>query len=439
MAIVFVLVALFLVVVGGLLTAINAGLGVVGRNDLIELAATKKKPQALHRVASDLPAHITALRFVRVVVETMAAVLITLAVSLWLGSWWQVLLVSGAILTAVSFVVVGSSPRSVGERNASTMVGLFAGLVRAVRIVVGPLADGLIVLGNIVTPGAGGVKRVASEDQLRNWVDEAADQDILEEEDRELLHSVFEFGDTIVREVMVARTDMITVDAEDSLHQVMAVFLDKGVSRIPVIGKDSDEVLGICYLRDVARVEHEKPATAKKMAISQLAKPALFIPESKKADDTLRFLQSEQNHLAMVVDEYGGIAGLVTLEDLIEELLGDISDEYDRDVEEMYPLGPDSYRVSAKYSVDDLADLYDVDIDEDDVDTVGGLLTKHVGRILEAGSRAETPDLVLVAEKPAGRNQRVAWIVVSPTSSWLERKAIREEIDQARTGEVTLP
>ena len=439
MAIVFVLVALFLVVVGGLLTAINAGLGVVGRNDLIELAATKKKPQALHRVASDLPAHITALRFVRVVVETMAAVLITLAVSLWLGSWWQVLLVSGAILTAVSFVVVGSSPRSVGERNASTMVGLFAGLVRAVRIVVGPLADGLIVLGNIVTPGAGGVKRVASEDQLRNWVDEAADQDILEEEDRELLHSVFEFGDTIVREVMVARTDMITVDAEDSLHQVMAVFLDKGVSRIPVIGKDSDEVLGICYLRDVARVEHDKPATAKKMAISQLAKPALFIPDSKKADDTLRFLQSEQNHLAMVVDEYGGIAGLVTLEDLIEELLGDISDEYDRDVEEMYPLGPDSYRVSAKYSVDDLADLYDVDIDEDDVDTVGGLLTKHVGRILEAGSRAETPDLVLVAEKPAGRNQRVAWIVVSPTSSWLERKAIREEIDQARTGEVTLP
>lgn len=439
MAIVFVLVALFLVVVGGLLTAINAGLGVVGRNDLIELAATKKKPQALHRVASDLPAHITALRFVRVVVETMAAVLITLAVSLWLGSWWHVLLVSGAILTAVSFVVVGSSPRSVGERNASTMVGLFAGLVRAVRIVVGPLADGLIVLGNIVTPGAGGVKRVASEDQLRNWVDEAADQDILEEEDRELLHSVFEFGDTIVREVMVARTDMITVDAEDSLHQVMAVFLDKGVSRIPVIGKDSDEVLGICYLRDVARVEHEKPATAKKMAISQLAKPALFIPESKKADDTLRFLQSEQNHLAMVVDEYGGIAGLVTLEDLIEELLGEISDEYDRDVEEIYPLGPDTYRVSAKYSVDDLADLYDVDIDEDDVDTVGGLLTKHVGRILEAGSRAETPDLVLVAEKPAGRNQRVAWIVVSPTSSWLERKAIREEIDQARTGEVTLP
>ena len=143
--------------------------------------------------------------------------------------------------------------------------------------------------------------------------------------------------------------------------------------------------------------------------------------------------------MAMVVDEYGGIAGLVTLEDLIEELIGEISDEYDKDVEHIRELSPHVYRVSAKYSVDDLADLYDIDIDEDDVDTVGGLLTKHVGRILVAGSRAETQDLALVAEKPAGRNQRVAWIVVSPTQFWLERKAIRDEMDQARTGEVTLP
>jgi CBS domain containing-hemolysin-like protein len=219
----------------------------------------------------------------------------------------------------------------------------------------------------------------------------------------------------------------------------MAVFLDRGVSRIPVIGKDSDDVVGICYLRDVARVEHEKPASAKKTNIHTLAKPALFVPESKKADDTLRFLQAEQNHLAMVVDEYGGIAGLVTLEDLIEELIGEISDEYDLDVDEIQVLGPDRYRIAAKYSVDDLADLYDIDIEDDDVDTVGGLLTKYVGRLPEGGSRAETHDLILVAEKTEGRKQRVSWIMVSPTASWLERKALREEIEQARTGEVTLP
>jgi len=217
------------------------------------------------------------------------------------------------------------------------------------------------------------------------------------------------------------------------------VFLDRGVSRMPVIGKDSDEVIGICYLRDVARVKHEKPAAALKKPIATLAKPALFIPESKNADDTLRFLQREQNHLAMVVDEYGGIAGLVTLEDLIEELLGEISDEYDTDVDDMYPLGPDRYRVSAKYAVDDLEDLYDIDIDEEDVDTVGGLLTKLIGRLPEGGSTASTQDLILVAEQPEGRHQRVSWIRVSPTEGWLERKAVRAEIDQASTGEVPLP
>jgi len=439
MALAFVLIALVLIVLGGLLTAIDSAFSSVGRNDLIEEASTKRKPQALHRIAADLPAHLTALRFVRVVVDTVAAVLITLAASMWLAQWWQVLLVAGAIVTGVSFVVVGSSPRAVGARNAPFMVRTFGGLVRAVRLSVGPLAEGLVVLGNIVTPGVGGTATVTSENQFRNWVDEATERDMLEEEDRELLHSVFDFGDTIVREVMVARTDMITVDAEDSINDVMTVFLERGVSRMPVIGKDSDEVIGICYLRDVARVKHEKPASALKKPIATLAKPALFIPESKDADDTLRFLQREQNHLAMVVDEYGGIAGLVTLEDLIEELLGDISDEYDTDVADIHPQGPDVYRVSAKYSVDDLADLYDIDIEEEDVDTVGGLLTKLIGRLPEGGSSASTEDLVLVAEQPEGRNQRVAWIRVSPTASWLERQAVRAEIDQARTGEVPLP
>ena len=439
MSIVFLLIAVALIVVGGLLTAISAALGVVGRNDLLEEAATKRKPQALHALASNMPPHLTAVRFVRVVVDTIAAILITLAVSAWFSQWWEVLLVAGVILIAVSFVVVGSSPRSVGIRHAKVMVRNFAPLVRGLRLLVGPVAEGLVVLGNIVTPGSGGAAVLRSEDQLRNWVDEAADQDMLEDEDRELIHSIFELGDTIVREVMVARTDMITLEAGDSLADAMKAFLGTGVSRIPVIGKDSDDVVGICYLRDVARVQHEAPAQAKKTAISSLAKPAVFIPESKKVDDTLRFLQREQNHLAMVVDEYGGIAGLVTMEDLMEELVGEISDEYDVDVKEITDIGPDSYRVAAKYSLDDLADFYDIDMDHDDVDTVGGLLTKLIGRLPGADSSADTDDIRLVAEAPEGRNQRVSWIRVYPTAGWLERKALREEIDQARTGEIPLP
>jgi CBS domain containing-hemolysin-like protein len=438
-SIVFVVTAVILIALGGLLTALGAGLGALGRNDIIEEAATKRNPNPLHKIAAATTSHITALRFVRVVLDTVSAVLITLAVSAWFDRWWEVLLIASTIMIAVSFVVVGSSPRSVGIRHARVMVRFFAPLVRGIRIVVGPLADGLIVLGNIVTPGSGGVSIRTREDQLRNWVDEVADQDMLEDEDRELIHSVFEFGDTIVREVMIARTDMITVDATDTFATVMEIFLDKGVSRMPVIGKDSDEVVGICYLRDVARVQHEKLAKGSNLTIVSLAKPAVFVPESKKADDTLRFLQREQNHLAMVVDEYGGIAGLVTMEDLIEELVGDISDEYDTDVDEIQQLGPDSYRVAAKYAVDDLADLYGIHIDQDDVDTVGGLLTKLIGRLPGANSRAETADVVLVAEAPEGRNQRVAWITVTPTEGWLERRAVREEIEQASTGEVSLP
>jgi CBS domain containing-hemolysin-like protein len=425
--------------VGGLLTAISAALGAVGRNELIDLAATKRKPKAVHALAAGMPAHERAVRFVRVVIESIAAVLLTLAVSSWLDQWWEILLVTGVLLIGISFVVVGSSPRSVGQRHAIALVGFFAGFVHAIRTVVGPLAELLIVVGNIVTPGSGGAAVSRSEDQLRNWVDEAADQDMLEDEDRELIHSIFELGDTIVREVMVARTDMVTVEGTSSVNETMDIFLETGVSRIPVIGKDSDDVVGICYLRDVARVQHEKPASAKKTAIAALAKPAVFIPESKKVDETLRFLQREQNHLAMVVDEYGGIAGLVTMEDLIEELVGEISDEYDLDVDEILPLGADSYKVAAKYSLDDLADLYDIDIDEDDVDTVGGLLTKLVGRLPEADSMGETTDLRLVAEAPGGRNQRVSWIRVYPTAAWLEKRALREEIEQARTGEIPLP
>ena len=439
MSVVFLLTAIVLVVVGGLLTAISAALGAVGRNELIDLAATKRKPKAVHALAAGMPAHERAVRFVRVVIENIAAVLLTLAVSSWLDQWWEILLVTGVLLIGISFVVVGSSPRSVGQRHAIALVGFFAGFVHAIRTVVGPLAELLIVVGNIVTPGSGGAAVSRSEDQLRNWVDEAADQDMLEDEDRELIHSIFELGDTIVREVMVARTDMVTVEGTNSVNETMDIFLETGVSRIPVIGKDSDDVVGICYLRDVARVQHEKPASAKKTAIAALAKPAVFIPESKKVDETLRFLQREQNHLAMVVDEYGGIAGLVTMEDLIEELVGEISDEYDLDVDEILPLGADSYKVAAKYSLDDLADLYDIDIDEDDVDTVGGLLTKLVGRLPEADSMGETTDLRLVAEAPGGRNQRVSWIRVYPTAAWLEKRALREEIEQARTGEIPLP
>jgi CBS domain containing-hemolysin-like protein len=432
----FIITAVLLIVIGGLLTALDGALHVLSRSDILDEAEGAKHRFPLQRIATDVAAHITALGFVRVVVDTLAAILVTLAVVNLLDEWWQVLLVAGIILIAVSFVVVGSSPRSVGMTHPRAMLTTFAPLIRGIRVGLGPLAEGLIVVGRLVTPGRPVGGPLTSEEQLRSLVDEAAHQDVLEAEDRELLHSVFEFGDTIVREVMVARTDMVTAEATWTLREVLEVFFDKGVSRMPVVGKDSDDVVGVIYLRDVASVQHENSRKMGSTRVSALAKPAVFVPETKKADDTLRYLQTQRNHMALVVDEYGGIAGLVTLEDLIEELVGDITDEYDTESSEWSALGEDRYRVATRLPLDDLSDLFDIDIDEDDVDTVGGLMTKYLGRLPEGGSEAQAHDLLLVAETPVSQKTGVEWIVVQPTTQLRDALAERRALDQALTGEI---
>lgn len=410
--VVFFVVAGVLVAFGGLLAAIDAALGVVSRTDLIDLASRKKSPRTLLAVSADVGAHVNAVNFLRIVAETIAAVLITLAFAAILDEWWLVLTVSALIMIGVSFVLVGSSPRSVGRAHPRELLRLTGGLIRGVRLMLGPLADLLVFLGNRVTPGRPRSATFSSEEQLLSMVDEATDLDVLEVEDRELIHSIFEFNDTIVREVMVPRTDMVTLDRELTVTDAMSLFLARGVSRIPVVGDDSDDVLGVVYLRDAARMAYETPEACATTTVEELAKPALFLPESKKADDALRQLQVESNHLALVVDEYGGIAGLVTMEDLIEELIGEISDEYDREISTSEQLDDDRFRVSARMPVDELGDLFGIELDDDDVDSVGGLLTKHLGRLPVAGSTVTVDGVVLTAERTEGRRKRVVTVLV---------------------------
>jgi CBS domain containing-hemolysin-like protein len=211
---------------------------------------------------------------------------------------------------------------------------------------------------------------------------------------------------------MIPRTDMVTIEADSSIGAAMGLFLSKGFSRVPVIDGEVDDVTGILYLRDVARLVYERPPNAESLTVRELERPAVFVPESKKADALLRQMQLESNHLAMVVDEYGGIAGLVTLEDLIEELVGDISDEYDRDVVEVEVLGDGRFRVSARLPVDELGELFDLELDDDEVDSVGGLLAKALGRLPVAGSVARASGLVLTAERTEGRRKRISTVLV---------------------------
>jgi CBS domain containing-hemolysin-like protein len=428
---VFISVAVLLVVFGGLLAAADSALTVLSRTDLVELAVTSRSRKSLLAISRNTEAHVNALNFMRIVSETTAAVLVTLAFAYSIGEWWVTLLLSALIMTAVSFVLVGSSPRSVGRVNARAVIRFSAPIVRATRLILGPIADALVAVGNRVTPGRPRTATFSSEEQLLSMVDEATELDVLEEDDRELIHSIFEFNDTVVREVMIPRTDMITIDDDATMGAAMGLFLSKGVSRMPVVGKDIDEVVGVLYLRDVARVVYEQTLDAETLSAAELARAALFVPESQKADSLLRQMQLESNHLAMVVDEYGGIAGLVTLEDLIEELVGDISDEYDRASADVEELGNGQYRVSARLPIDELGDLFGIELEDDEVDSVGGLLTKVLGRLPVAGSTAEFSGLVLTAERTEGRRKRLSTVLVERDQALLDAQGAFPPNDRA--------
>jgi len=423
-------VAFVLVVVGGLLAASDAALSVLSRADLDEIARGSKHRRAIEAVADDVGAHVNALNFFRVLAETAAAVLVTIGLVMVFDTWWVALIVAAAIMTAVSFVLVGSSPRSVGRAHAERLIAATGGLVRGVRIVLGPLAGLLVAIGDRVTPGRGrSASTVSSEEQLLSLVDEATESNVLEQDDRELIHSVFEFSDTLVREVMVPRTDMLTVDGADTLAAGMEQFLAAGVSRMPVTGKDSDDVLGVLYLRDVARALYERPGSGAER-VTTLLRPAEFVPESKAADDTLRHMQAAKNHLVLVVDEYGGVAGLVTMEDLIEELVGDISDEYDRTVVDRVEVEPGVWRVSARLPVDELGDLFGIELDDDDVDTAGGLLTKELGHLAVRGDTVTVSGVVLTADRVEGKRRHLISVLAERTP---ELAGVEEAFDAAAT------
>lgn len=409
---VFVAVAVILVAIGGWLAAADSALGALSRADLNEMAVSARSRGSLQTIADDIGAHVNAVNFMRVVAETTAAVLVTLSFASFVEEWWWVLIYSALIMTLVSFVLVGSSPRAIGRANSLAVMRWSAWFVHFCRVLLGPIAGALVAIGDRVTPGRPRTVSFSSEEQLLSMVDEATAQDVLEEDDRELIHSIFEFNDTVVREIMIPRTDMVVIDSGEGIAAAMEMFLSKGVSRIPVIGEDIDQVLGVLYLRDIARLTFEKPLDAEAMTVVSVARPALFVPESKKVDELLRQMQLESNHLAMIVDEYGGIAGLVSLEDIIEELVGDISDEYDREVVVVADLGDGRFRVSARLPIDELGELFGMELDDDDVDSVGGLLTKALGRLATTGAVARTAGLVLTAERTEGRGRKLRTVIV---------------------------
>jgi CBS domain containing-hemolysin-like protein len=414
-AITLVVIAICLVPLAGLFGAMDAALQRVSKARVDELRREGTAHTArLEAVLDDRARLVSLLLLLRIVCEMVAAVLVAIAVStVWGGSWKTVLTAAG-VMTVVSYVLVGVGPRTLGRQHAYVIALRTAGLVTFLGRVLGPVATLLILVGNAITPGRGFRDGpFSSEVELRELVDLAEERGVVEAGERNMIHSVFELGDTIAREVMVPRTEVVWIERGKTVRQALALALRSGFSRIPVIGENVDDVVGVVYLKDlVRRSQNTQERNGPK--VEEVMRPPTFVPESKPVDELLRDMQAQRIHIAIVVDEYGGFAGLVTIEDILEEIVGEIADEHDafqRPPVEELPDG--SMRVTARLSVEDLAELFDVELPEDDdVETVGGLLARELGRVPIEGAAAEVGGLRLVAESTGGRRNRIDTLLV---------------------------
>ena len=406
--------AAVLVLLAGLIASGEAALSSFSKARAGELVeAGRRGARRLMTVAEDPPRYLNTLLLLRMVAETAAVVLVALVVADSFESWLQRILIAAGAMVVVSYVVIGVAPRTLGRQHAE-QVALFAAspAILATRAL-GPIAQVLILVGNALTPGKGFAEGpFASEAELRELVDLAEQSALIESGERQMIHSVFELGDTLVREVMVPRTDMVVIERYKTLRQTMSLALRSGFSRIPVVGDNLDDVVGMAYLKDVIRRvfdNHEAETTER---IEQVMRSCTFVPDSKPVDVLLREMQTQRMHVAVVADEYGGTAGMVTIEDVLEEIVGEITDEYDVEPDAVEHVRPGVVRLSSRFPIDDLVDVFGVRVDDEDVDSIGGLLAKHLGRVPIAGSAVEVEGLRFEAQAPVGRRNRIETVLV---------------------------
>jgi len=362
----------------------------------------------LQIVLADVARYLSVLLLTRIAAELSATVVVTVVLLHWLGSGWRAFLIAAVVMIIVMYVAVGLIPRSLRHRNAVRVASAAASVLAPVVRLLGPLSRLLVLPGSA---SRGGVPP-GSEEDLRGLVDLLEQRRVIQPDERAMIHSVFELGDTIVREVMVPRTEMVFVERGKTLRQALSLALRSGFSRIPVVGENEDDVVGIAYLKDIVTRSYEHREGESVEKVDSIMRPATFVPESKPIDVLLREMQARQIHLAIVIDEYGGTAGLVTIEDILEEIVGEIADEYDKEQPPVEWLGDGQARVTARLPVEELAELFGVHIEAEDVETVGGLLAQRLGRVPIAGSVATVAGLRLTAESLAGRRNRIGTVTV---------------------------
>ncbi|MDR2254031.1 MAG: hemolysin family protein [Bifidobacteriaceae bacterium] len=385
-------------------------LALAGDDDLPALAPRRRRRIRRLVVRSDQV--IPAAAFARVFFQVMAGIAVG-ALAARAAEGWAAFGLGAAAAVVVAVVVAVIRPRARASAEPVRALAVAGPWMNLFSVVLAPLRP----LLRRFTPQA----MLLSPDELGDLLENVSTTDAIAPEDRAMLSSVVELGSTLARELMVPRTDVVTLSDDLPLRKAMALFLRSGHSRLPVVGADGlDSVAGVAYLKDASLVLQARPDAADE-PISAVMRPAVFVPESKPADDVLRELQSLGTHIALVVDEYGGVAGLLTIEDVLEEIVGELTDEHDPDPPEVEPLGDGVWRLPARLELDRLEEVFDLDITDDDVDTVAGLLAKAVGRVPISGSQAEVDGLILTAERTEGRRKQLATV--------LARRAVRLEAE----------
>lgn len=411
------LLIIFLLLVAGFLAGSESALTSLSRLLIEEIVESKPKYKKRFENFVENPARfLNVILLVRKTCELTATALVaTFFVE---QNSNKALALFGAIslMVAISYVVVGVGPRTLGKQHAIKWARPAITSAVLLSKLLGPLTTLLIGIGNAITPGKGFKSGpFSTEAEFRDMVDQASESGFVEESEREMIHSVFDLGETLVRELMVPRTEMVWIEADKTVRQGLSLALRSGFTRIPVIADNLDNVVGIAYVKDLAKRVHDNPNSELNEKVEEHLRKATFVPESQTADDLLKQMQRDQIHMAIVVDEYGGTAGIITIEDILEEIVGEISDEYDdNETEEIEWLDENKARISARLHVEDFAEQFETKFTEDeveDVDSIGGLIAKHLGRVPIPGSTIIVPGWKLTAERPSGRRHRIATVL----------------------------
>ncbi|MEX1046964.1 MAG: hemolysin family protein [Actinomycetota bacterium] len=397
-----------LVVLGSILATAEAALTRMNRVRALALAEEgRRNAKILEQIEADPPKYLNSIYFAVMFVQNGSAILVAILAERTFGGLGVTLL--SFVFTLLYFLIVEAMSKTFGVLHNDRMALALSPLVWFLGRLLAAPTRLIIKLSNVLLPGKGlDEGPFVSEEDIRSMAEVGHEEGVIEEGEKELIHSIFEFGDTVAREVMVPRPDIVAVDASKSLRDVQALVLQHGFSRIPVYKENLDDIVGIAYAKDVLKALHQGKND---MPLADVVRDAHWVPESKKAAELLKQMQREKFHIAMVYDEHGSLSGLVTLEDLLEELVGEITDEYDREEPQMEPVGDGRYLVNGRLPIDELNEVLDVELPHDEWDTVGGLMLGILGDIPEEGQEVSFRGLRFRAEKIQGR--RIAKVLVT--------------------------